>query len=173
MKSIVTVFLLLFSGVSLSMAQVLVTPAQDKGMPYTRSAKSFAIAKIKNNIAVFSGSRYAWVNGYKVRLDDNNWRDEAITKEGAVFVPQSFAAILSLKEIKPNPAPEYLKEKWVYVDANDAEFPIDKNDFSTTVNGTKITFDCVFNAIHGTPGEDGLMQAYFCHNLPAIIIKLH
>jgi D-alanine-D-alanine ligase len=53
------------------------------------------------------------------------------------------------------------KEKWVYVDANDAEFPIDKNDFSTTVNGTKITFDAVFNAIHGTPGEDGLMQAYF------------
>ena len=54
-----------------------------------------------------------------------------------------------------------LKEKWVYVDANDAEFPIDKNDFSVTVAGTKITFDCVFNAIHGTPGEDGLMQAYF------------
>ncbi|MGO4905041.1 D-alanine--D-alanine ligase [Flavobacterium sp. W20_MBD1_R3] len=53
------------------------------------------------------------------------------------------------------------KEKWVYVDANDAEFPIDKNDFSVTVNGNKITFDCVFNAIHGTPGEDGLMQAYF------------
>ncbi len=54
-----------------------------------------------------------------------------------------------------------LKEKWVYVDANDAEFPIDKNDFSVTVAGNKITFDCVFNAIHGTPGEDGLMQAYF------------
>ena len=53
------------------------------------------------------------------------------------------------------------KEKWVYVDAQDNEFPIDKNDFSTTVDGTKITFDCVFNAIHGTPGEDGLMQAYF------------
>ena len=53
------------------------------------------------------------------------------------------------------------KKKWVYVDENDCEFPIDKNDFSTTVNGTKITFDAVFNAIHGTPGEDGLMQAYF------------
>ncbi len=53
------------------------------------------------------------------------------------------------------------KEKWVYVDDKDQEFAIDKNDFSTTVNGTKITFDCVFNAIHGTPGEDGLMQAYF------------
>lgn len=53
------------------------------------------------------------------------------------------------------------KEKWVYVDANDTEFHVDKNDFSTTINGTKITFDAVFNAIHGTPGEDGLMQAYF------------
>jgi D-alanine-D-alanine ligase len=54
-----------------------------------------------------------------------------------------------------------LKEKWVYVDDAEREFPIDKNDFSTTVNGNKITFDCVFNAIHGTPGEDGLLQAYF------------
>lgn len=53
------------------------------------------------------------------------------------------------------------KEKWVYVDENNAEFSIDKNDFSVTVNDQKITFDCVFNAIHGTPGEDGLMQAYF------------
>ncbi|MGZ9675531.1 D-alanine--D-alanine ligase [Flavobacterium sp. GNP001] len=53
------------------------------------------------------------------------------------------------------------KEKWVYVDAQDQEFPIDKNDFSVTVAGQKISFDCVFNAIHGTPGEDGLMQAYF------------
>ena len=32
---------------------------------------------------------------------------------------------------------------------------------SVTVNGSKINFDVVFNAIHGTPGEDGLMQAYF------------
>ena len=54
-----------------------------------------------------------------------------------------------------------LKDKWVYVDEQDHEFPIDRNDFSTTVNGEKITFDVVFNAIHGTPGEDGLMQAYF------------
>ncbi len=54
-----------------------------------------------------------------------------------------------------------LKEKWVYVDDLNQEFPIDKNDFSVTVNGEKIRFDAVFNAIHGTPGEDGLMQAYF------------
>ncbi|MFH6993994.1 D-alanine--D-alanine ligase [Flavobacterium sp. FlaQc-48] len=53
------------------------------------------------------------------------------------------------------------KEKWVYVDEKDAEYAIDRNDFSVTINDQKITFDCVFNAIHGTPGEDGLMQAYF------------
>ena len=53
------------------------------------------------------------------------------------------------------------KDKWVFVDANDTEFPIDKNDFSVVINQTKITFDCVFNAIHGSPGEDGFMQAYF------------
>jgi D-alanine-D-alanine ligase len=53
------------------------------------------------------------------------------------------------------------KEKWVYVDENEKEFTIDRNDFSIIVKGNKILFDCVFNAIHGTPGEDGLMQAYF------------
>jgi D-alanine-D-alanine ligase len=40
----------------------------------------------------------------------------------------------------------------------ETEYPSIKNDFSVTVN--KINFECVFNAIHGTPGEDGLMQAY-------------
>ncbi len=37
---------------------------------------------------------------------------------------------------------------------------IDKNDFSLNLNGNKILFDCVFIAIHGTPGEDGKMQGY-------------
>lgn len=52
------------------------------------------------------------------------------------------------------------KDKWVYVNANDAEFPVDKNDFSIKVNDKKIAFDCAFNAIHGSPGEDGFMQGY-------------
>ena len=52
------------------------------------------------------------------------------------------------------------KDKWVFVDANDDEHPIDRNDFSFTIAGKKTNFDCVFNAIHGTPGEDGFMQGY-------------
>lgn len=53
------------------------------------------------------------------------------------------------------------RDKWVYVDENNNEFPVDKNDFSVMVNNSKVNFDCVFNAIHGSPGEDGYMQAYF------------
>ena len=53
------------------------------------------------------------------------------------------------------------KDKWVYVAEDLTERPVDKADFSINVAGSKITFDCVFNAIHGSPGEDGLMQAYF------------
>ncbi len=52
------------------------------------------------------------------------------------------------------------ENKWVFVADNDQEFPVDKNDFSIVVDDEKITFDCVFNAIHGSPGEDGYMQAY-------------
>jgi D-alanine-D-alanine ligase len=54
-----------------------------------------------------------------------------------------------------------LKEKWVVLDAQENEFPIDKNDFSFTQNNIKTTFDCVFNAIHGAPGENGQLLAYF------------
>ncbi|PSG86567.1 D-alanine--D-alanine ligase [Aurantibacter aestuarii] len=53
------------------------------------------------------------------------------------------------------------KDKWVYVDETNEEYPIDKNDFSVVVNQQKISFDCVFNAIHGDPGENGYLQAYF------------
>ncbi|RZJ65733.1 MAG: D-alanine--D-alanine ligase [Flavobacterium sp.] len=53
------------------------------------------------------------------------------------------------------------KEKWVFVDDDNNEIPVNRADFSITVNDERITFDAVFNAIHGTPGEDGLLQAYF------------
>ena len=53
------------------------------------------------------------------------------------------------------------KDKWVYVSPNGEEFPINMSDFTVNVKGEIIHFDCVFNAIHGAPGEDGFMQAYF------------
>ena len=40
------------------------------------------------------------------------------------------------------------------------EIEIDKNDFSATLKGHKLKFDCALIAIHGTPGENGLLQGY-------------
>jgi len=50
--------------------------------------------------------------------------------------------------------------KWEVL-KNSHNFPIDKSDFSFNFNDFKLKFDCVFNAIHGSPGEDGLLCAYF------------
>ena len=38
--------------------------------------------------------------------------------------------------------------------------PIDKNDFSFTRAGVKHTFDFAYITIHGTPGENGILQGY-------------
>ncbi len=58
------------------------------------------------------------------------------------------------------------EEGWVGFH-NGISVPVDKNDFSITIDGKKITFDCAFIVIHGTPGEDGKLQAYFdLINLP-------
>ena len=54
-----------------------------------------------------------------------------------------------------------LKDKWVYVDNTGNEHKVNRDDFSIQLKTEILKFDCVFNAIHGTPGEDGLMQAYF------------
>ncbi len=54
-----------------------------------------------------------------------------------------------------------LKDKWVYVDEKANEYPVNRHDFSVQLKSETLRFDCVFNAIHGTPGEDGLIQAYF------------
>jgi D-alanine-D-alanine ligase len=96
---------------------------------------------MKKNIAIIMGG---YSSEYKISLTSGNVVFESLDKE------------------KYNSYRIHIfKEKWVYVDTKNAEFPIDKNDFSVTINGNKITFDCVFNAIHGSPGEDGLMQGYF------------
>ncbi|SNR16335.1 D-alanine--D-alanine ligase [Tenacibaculum jejuense] len=53
-----------------------------------------------------------------------------------------------------------LKEGWFLVE-DEQKFPVNKHDFSVDFKGNKLTFDCVFNAIHGAPGENGVILAYF------------
>ncbi|MCP9749510.1 D-alanine--D-alanine ligase [Ferruginibacter sp. HRS2-29] len=56
---------------------------------------------------------------------------------------------------------------WFYKSPSGEKSEVDKNDFSITVDGSKITFDAVLIGLHGTPGEDGKLQGYFdCLNIP-------
>ena len=41
------------------------------------------------------------------------------------------------------------------------KYPIDKSDFSFTVGKKKTVFDFAYITIHGTPGENGILQGYF------------
>jgi len=69
------------------------------------------------------------------------------------------------KYIDPNKYkvyPIHIKgQEWLYECKNQNVYPIDKNDFTIEMPGEKVRFDCVFIAIHGTPGEDGKLQGYF------------
>ncbi|MFS4482159.1 D-alanine--D-alanine ligase [Hyunsoonleella sp. 2307UL5-6] len=96
---------------------------------------------MKKNIAIIMGG---YSSEYKISLTSGNVVFETLDRE----------------KYKPYRI-HIFKNKWVYVNDEDMEFPIDKNDFSINVGSFKIKFDCVFNAIHGSPGEDGYMQGYF------------
>lgn len=53
------------------------------------------------------------------------------------------------------------RKEWV-LSEEDKQYPIDKNDFSALRStGEKLHFDYAFITIHGTPGENGLLQGYF------------
>ncbi len=70
---------------------------------------------MKGEIAVLAGSRYAYVQGFKVRLDEAQLRGgEAVLQDGKILVPASFAGVLDLTRVAPAPAPAYLADKWVY-----------------------------------------------------------
>ena len=55
-----------------------------------------------------------------------------------------------------------LKDEWYFLDENENKKPINKADFSADLgNGESLKFDACFNIIHGTPGENGILQAYW------------
>lgn len=54
-----------------------------------------------------------------------------------------------------------IEKKWSVKLEDETEVDIDKNDFSFILNGEKILFDFAYITIHGTPGENGILQGYF------------
>lgn len=55
-----------------------------------------------------------------------------------------------------------LKDEWYFLDDRGDKLPINKADFSVEMeSGYIVKFDVCFNTIHGTPGENGIMQSYW------------
>lgn len=50
---------------------------------------------------------------------------------------------------------------WTYTDPLGNKIPVNRDDFTLTVNDKRVQFDAVLIGIHGTPGEDGKLQGYF------------
>jgi|TARA_B100000768_G_C11263729_1_gene370013 D-alanine-D-alanine ligase len=53
------------------------------------------------------------------------------------------------------------KDKWICLDDSEKEFDIFKDDFSVQFENKRVNFDVAFIVVHGSPGEDGLLQSYF------------
>ncbi len=52
-------------------------------------------------------------------------------------------------------------QTWQVEWSENEKITIDKNDFSFTRDGVKTNFDFAYITIHGTPGENGILQGYF------------
>lgn len=89
---------------------------QDQGWCYTRTGYAAGAYKLENQIAVLAGSRYAFVFGLKVHLDDQNpLHAEAVLQDGQIYVPASFAGYLTSNSAPTvDPAPVYLRDRWIY-----------------------------------------------------------
>jgi len=56
---------------------------------------------------------------------------------------------------------ELSKKGWFVRDRKGNRFPVNRHDFTWQPNGQVKSFDAVINMIHGTPGENGILPAYF------------
>lgn len=84
------------------------------------------------------------------------------TGESTISLQSGQTVFENVDRDKFHPYKIYLfKDKWALVDDNGNEYPINRHDFSAELETGALKFDVVFNAIHGTPGEDGYLQAYF------------
>ena len=64
--------------------------------------------------------------------------------------------------------------EWMVLENNHKIADIDKADFCFSLNGEKIAFNYVYITIHGTPGEDGILQGYFdLLNIPYSTCNVH
>ena len=55
-----------------------------------------------------------------------------------------------------------IKDEWYFLDDRGNKAPINKDNFTVSLSsGFEVKFDACFNIIHGKPGENGELQAYW------------
>lgn len=80
--------------------------------------------------------------------------------EAHISIKSGATVVASLDKQKYNVYPVHiLTDRWVVM-LETKEILINKADFSFISQGEKVFFDACYNTIHGTPGEDGRLQAY-------------
>ena len=83
------------------------------------------------------------------------YSSEIIISEKSMKGIQSF-----IDKNRYNAYPLLIKNNNWKVVTNGHSYSVDKNDLSFELDGEKITFDCAYITIHGTPGENGVLQGY-------------
>lgn len=95
---------------------------------------------MKKNIALLTG-------GYSGELEISVESGKVVNKHLDKELFNVYPIVVGLK-------------KWVYYAEDGNGFEMNLNDFSLTLPSGKVQFHAAFIAIHGTPGEDGKLQAY-------------
>lgn len=84
------------------------------------------------------------------------------TSEANISIESGEVVFKNMDQNKYTPYKVHItKTDWFLIDENNKKHTVNKHDFSVELENNKIKFDCVFNAIHGEPGENGAILAYF------------
>lgn len=91
-----------------------------------------------------------------VALVTGGYTEEAsVSVRSAAFVAEHLSKNYQVYTIQLTP------ESWYYQDADGSRYEIDRKDFSLDLPAGKLHFAVAFVMVHGSPGEDGLLQGYF------------
>lgn len=92
----------------------------------------------------------------KIAVVMGGYSDESVIslKSGQLILANLDAAKHNVYEV------HVLNEGWFAL-VNGVKYTINKGDFSFFIENEHVVFDVVLNTVHGTPGEDGHLQAYW------------
>ncbi len=83
------------------------------------------------------------------------------SSESVISLRSADFVMNNINKDKYHPFKVIIEPKRWYCLQDGFEYEVNRADFSITIDSKKVVFDGVYNIIHGTPGEDGKLQAYF------------